>query len=185
LYADQFTLHETPSDKLREKSAFDAFIAFKGPAYSYEQTEGGSCSRHDATLYQNGTPVGLVEVRTRNNPKKTYSTLTIDQAKIVRLLDAADEQKLQAILIVAWLSLDNAGRDYHYVNLTFERRRGRTYKTTSQQRGDRDELPDVVSHIPIEHFKPFEVIERDLPLTVADGLSEIRREAFAVPPDRT
>jgi hypothetical protein len=162
--ADQFKLHETPSDKLREKSAFDAFIAFKGPEFSYEQTAGGSCSRHDATLYRNGVPVGLAEFRTRNNLKAAYSTLTIDQAKITSLLEAADDRGCQAILIVGWRLQDRAGRNYHYVNLTFERNRGQTYKVTSQKRGDRDELPDAVCHIPIEHFKPFGVIERNLPL---------------------
>jgi hypothetical protein len=161
---DQLKLHETPSDKLREKSAIETFIAFKGPEYSFEQTAAGSCSRHDAVLYKNGVPVGLAEVRTRNNSRTTYSTLTIDRSKIVSLLGAADDQNLQAVLIVAWLTPDKARRDYHYVNLTFERSRGQVYEVTSQQRGDRDELPDEVFHIPVECFKPFGEIERDLPL---------------------
>lgn len=139
---DQYKIHVTAKDRQRERDMLSRFATTQNVIAI--QTI-GKTTLCDGFIYTaEREPLGLIEIKYRNNPQHQYPTYSIDKAKIDKLVACARNSRLKAFLLVSWQG------DERFIDLT-------TYdlaklKTTVRKRRDRDELADEMYDFPNGDF---------------------------------
>ena len=148
-YPDQTTIHETKHDRERQLYILQRFCNHHKCAAKMTAT----VTEYDAELYDPADktkPIGLAEVKFRNNSASTYPDYQIDVNKVHSLLRAAQQGGLRAVLIVSWQG------DVRCLPLTQTLAtwdgKSEIFPVTVTQRNDRNELADRQYHIPLSLF---------------------------------
>jgi hypothetical protein len=149
-YPDQTTIHESSADRQRQAAILQRFCNHFKVAAKMTAT----VVEYDAELYDPADktkPIGLAEVKFRNNSALKYPDYQIDVNKVHSLLLAAKRGALRASLIVSWQG------DVRYLSLTQTATawdgQSELFPVTVTQRGDRNELADRQYHIPMSMFQ--------------------------------
>ena len=148
-YPDQTTIHETADDRARQAAILQRFCNHHKCAAKMTAT----VVEYDAELYDPADktkPIGLAEVKFRNNSASKYPDYQIDVNKVHSLLHAAQQGGLRAVLIVSWQG------DVRCLPLTQTLAtwdgKSEIFPVTVTQRNDRNELADRQYHIPLSMF---------------------------------
>lgn len=140
---DQYKEQETPQDRARQDEILDAFCDGMDATYNTSM----SFSYHDAEILRNGMPEAIAEVKHRNCAFGKYMDYTIDKSKLKNLVKVAGNRNLNPILIVGFYSENLLDIRWTIIDPSLN------YPTSIQKRRGRDELPDLVCHIPWSDFK--------------------------------
>lgn len=139
---DQFRVHETEKDRIRQNADIRKLAAFLGVRPEFSE----AFTTYDAKLFDpvSNRCTAVVEAKHRNNNMNKYRTLAIDKAKVDKLLSVAKSEDAQAVLLVSW----DDGLRY----LSMMDAYGCLSRVTRLKRGDRNERADLVYEIDTRWF---------------------------------
>lgn len=146
---DQFKQQERLKDRVNQAEVLRRLCAFKGPLWAFEQTNTGSV--FDAFVLHRGERAALVEVKCRTCTFAAFESegYRIDRHKLQNLVRSGTTYNVPAILAVRW----KCGT-HGYINLSMASM-WESFPSKLVKRGDRDELADLQSDIPMKLFTKF------------------------------
>lgn len=148
---DQNKEQETPKNRIDQAEVLTRLCTFRGPSWSFIQTTKGSV--FDAFLSNEGQRVEIAEVKCRTCTFAAFEKegYRIDKKKITSNVLTGKRYGLPSILVVRW----KCGT-HGFVNLS-ALVDDKPYPFPSQviKRGDRNELADLQSDIPMHLFTKF------------------------------
>ena len=148
-YPDQTTIHETADDRARQAAILQRFCNHHKCAAKMTAT----VVEYDAELYDPADktkPIGIAEVKFRNNSASKYPDYQIDASKIHSMLLVAKRRGLRATLVVSWQG-DVRCLPMTQMASTWDGQSA-LFPISNTQRNDRQELADVQYHIPMSMF---------------------------------
>lgn len=95
----------TKEDNARERRRAEKFVAFltrtaKQHVWTFKMSE--PMASYDATIYRDGKPVALIEVRDRNGDYRRHDLWHTAKLKVQRSVEAASRLGLPLFLLVSW-----------------------------------------------------------------------------------
>jgi hypothetical protein len=144
---DQHKTQEREQDRLNQQGVLARYCAVKGDGWTFTQTNRGSA--FDGHILYKGIRAELAEVKCRTCTFEAFEKdgYRIDTHKIKFLVDCGRTYRVPAVLLVRWKCGTHGA-----VNLS---QSGTAFPTKLVKRGDRNELPDLQSDIPMSLFTKF------------------------------